>query len=126
MIDLVASDQQRKFGRDKWDTLPQFCHQCDFLFACNGECPKNRFIETPDGKPGLNYLCAGFKAFFKHSDPAMKVMAGLIRRGRLAEEVMTVSGSEGEAPGERVSVDQGRNDPCSCGSGLKFKKCHGK
>ena len=56
-------------------------------FACHGECPKNRFIETPDGDPGLNYLCAGFKHFFHHADFAMKLMAGLIRRGRDAREV---------------------------------------
>jgi uncharacterized protein len=96
MIELVASDQQRKFGRDKWDTLPQYCHKCDFLSVCNGECPKNRFIETPDGEPWLNYLCEGYKAFFKHSDRAMKIMAGLLQRGRLAEEVMTIMRTESQ------------------------------
>jgi uncharacterized protein len=126
MIELVASDQQRKFGQDKWDTLPQFCHRCDFLSVCNGECPKNRFIETPDGEPGLNYLCEGYKAFFTHSDRAMKIMAGLLQRGRLAEEVMTIMGTEGAGLGAKMSVNQGRNELCSCGSGLKFKKCHGK
>jgi uncharacterized protein len=126
MSELVAGAKQRKFGQDKWDTLSQYCHKCDFLSVCNGECPKNRFIETPDGEPGLNYLCAGYKAFFRHSDPAMKVMAELLQRGRLAEEVMAVMGTEREAHGERTLVNQGRNELCSCGSGLKFKKCHGK
>jgi uncharacterized protein len=88
LIELVASDQQRKFGQDKWDTLPQFCRDCHFLHVCNGECPKNRFLSTPDGEPGLNYLCAGYLAFFSHADRAMQIMAGLIRRGRPAEEVM--------------------------------------
>jgi uncharacterized protein len=88
MIDLVASAQQRRFGQDKKDTLPQFCRRCDFLAVCNGECPKNRFIAAPDGEPGLNYLCVGYKAFFSHADRPMKIMAGLIRRGRLAQEVM--------------------------------------
>jgi len=60
---MLASDFQVKFGRDKLDTLPKYCLECDVRFACNGECPKNRFIETPDGEPGLNYLCAGYKAF---------------------------------------------------------------
>ena len=55
----------------------------------------------------------------------MRIMADLIRRGRLAEEVMKVMGTE-EKGGERVSMKPGRNDPCFCGSGLKFKKCHGK
>jgi serine-type anaerobic sulfatase-maturating enzyme len=57
-------------------------------FACHGECPRNRFITTPDGEPGLNYLCAGYKLFFNHIDPAMKTMAGLLRQGRFADEIM--------------------------------------
>ena len=64
MIELVASERQRQFGRDKMDTLPQYCLQCDVRFACNGGCPRNRFIKTPDGEDGLNYLCAGYKRFF--------------------------------------------------------------
>ena len=95
MIELVASDKQRRFGQDKKDTLPRYCRECDVLHICNGECPKNRLIETPDGEPGLNYLCEGYKAFFKHADHHMKIMAGLLRRGRLAEEVMKIMESEG-------------------------------
>ena len=57
-------------------------------FACNGECPKNRFTLTPDGEPGLNYLCAGYKAFFTHIDGLMRIMADLLRQGRYADEVM--------------------------------------
>jgi uncharacterized protein len=125
MITLVDSEKQRKFGQDKRDTLPQYCRNCEFIHICNGECPKNRFIETPDGEQGLNYLCEGYKAFFKHADRPMKIMAGLIRRGRLAEEVMTLANNE-EKEGERVTMKPGRNEPCFCGSGLKFKKCHGK
>jgi uncharacterized protein len=94
MIELAASEQQRRFGEDKKDTLPRYCRECEVLFVCNGECPKNRFVETPDGEPGLNYLCEGYKAFFKHVDRPMKIMAGLIRRGRLAEEVMKIVESE--------------------------------
>ena len=75
MADLVASDQQLKFGNDKLDLLPKYCLGCEVRFACHGECPKNRFIETPDGEPGLNYLCEGYKSFFKHIDAPMKFMA---------------------------------------------------
>ncbi|MEQ8186395.1 MAG: anaerobic sulfatase maturase [Candidatus Eremiobacterota bacterium] len=125
MSELVDSEKQRKFGQDKRDNLPQFCRKCDFLSACNGECPKNRFVETSDGEQGLNYLCEGFKAFFKHSDRAMKIMAGLIQKGRLAEEVMTLIEKK-ENGGENPSMKQGRNEFCFCGSGVKFKKCHGK
>jgi uncharacterized protein len=90
MIELVASGKQRRFGQDKKDTLPRYCRECDVLHICNGECPKNRLIETPDGEPGLNYLCEGYKAFFKHADRSMKVMADLIRRGKPAEEAMPI------------------------------------
>ena len=98
MIELVASEKQRKFGRDKRDTLPRYCRECDVLFVCNGECPKNRFIETPDGEPGLNYLCAGYKVFFKHADPQMKIMADLIRQGRCAEEIMQMPPPQAAMP----------------------------
>jgi uncharacterized protein len=121
VVDLVASPQQVKFGQDKADTLPQYCLDCDVKFACNGECPRNRFILTPDGEPGLNYLCAGFKAFYGHIDEPMKIIAGLLRNGRYADEVMGVLARKAEA--EFAGV--GRNDPCTCGSGRKFKHCHG-
>ena len=125
MMELLASEKQRKFGQNKKEALPRYCRECEVLHICNGECPKNRFIETPNGEPGLNYLCEGYKTFFKHADRPMKIMADLIRRGKLAEEVMKVMGTE-EKGGERLSTKPGRNQPCFCGSGLKFKKCHGK
>ena len=74
------SPKQRKFGQDKLDTLPQYCRDCEVRFVCHGGCPKNRFMQTPDGEPGLNYLCAGYKAFFNHIDRPMQVMANLLRR----------------------------------------------
>ena len=124
MIDLVSSGQQRKFGRDKKDTLPRYCRECAVLSICNGECPKNRFCETPDGEPGLNYLCAGYKAFFKHADKTMRIMAGLIRTNRPASEAMAIlTREEGDLKARFASA--GRNDLCPCGSGMKFKKCHG-
>ena len=119
MIELVASPQQVKFGQDKRDALPQYCLECDVRFACHGECPKNRFIETPDGEPGLNYLCAGFKHFFHHADFPMKLMAGLIRRGSRRK------GGDAQIL-ERAFAGVHRNDPCPCGSGRKFKQCHGQ
>ena len=124
LIELVASEQQRKFGRDKSDTLPRYCRECEVLSICNGECPKNRFSKTPDGEPGMNYLCAGYKAFFKHADKSMRIMAGLIRTNRPASEVMTILAKE-EGDLRTKFASAGRNDPCPCGSGMKFKKCHG-
>lgn len=122
MLELVSSDRQRRFGADKEETLPRYCRGCEVRFACNGECPKNRFIATPDGEPGLNYLCAGYKAFFNHIDEPMKLMADLVRAGRPAEDV---SAALAERERSRYA-EAGRNDPCPCGSGLKFKRCHGR
>ena len=82
MLELVASQQQRQFGLAKRDTLPRYCLDCDVRFACHGGCPKDRFIPTPDGEPGLNYLCAGFKEFFHHVDRPMRTMAGLLAQNR--------------------------------------------
>ncbi len=91
LIDLVSSDRQHDFGQAKYDTLPQYCRQCDVLFACYGECPRNRFISTPDGEPNLNYLCAGYKLFFNHVDQPMRKMAQLLRTGHYADEVMNLT-----------------------------------
>lgn len=117
MLEMVASPQQLKFGQDKLDSLPRYCLECKVRFACNGECPKNRFLVTPDGEPGLNYLCAGFKQFFQHVDFPMKIMAGLVRRNREAKEVMEIL--------EKAFANVRRHDPCPCGSGRRFNRCHG-
>jgi uncharacterized protein len=93
MSELVDSPAQRAFGRAKRDTLPRYCRECGVRFACNGECPRNRFALAPDGETGLNYLCAGYKAFFEHIDRPMRVMADLLRRGRYADEAMAILGS---------------------------------
>ena len=118
MIEMVASPRQLKFGRDKRDSLPRCCLECDVRFACHGECPKNRFIPAPGGEPGLNYLCAGFKEFFHHVGFPMKLMAGLMRRGRDAREVMPLL--------DRAFGGVHGHDPCPCGSGRAFAGCHGR
>lgn len=103
MIELIASKQQRQFGQAKLDTLSQYCRTCEVRFACNGGCPKNRFIETPNGEPGLNYLCAGYKAFFTHIDRPMQMMAALLRQGHYADEVMQLLAQAQVTPKERKS-----------------------
>jgi uncharacterized protein len=126
LIELVSSDQQRKFGQDKYDTLPRYCRDCEVLFACYGECPRNRFIHTPAGEPGLNYLCAGYKLFFNHINRPMRIMANLLRRGRYADEVMNILAAE-ELQKVRLAMAAAQpNDPCPCGSGRKFRQCHGR
>jgi uncharacterized protein len=112
MVELMASDLQRSFGNAKRDTLPGYCRQCEVRFACQGECPKNRFTLTPDGEEGLNYLCAGHKDFFSHIDGPMQTMTDLVRKGRFADEILGIWASAG------------RNDPCPCKSGRKAKHCH--
>ena len=125
LIEMVASPQQRKFGRDKLDTLPKYCRECDVRFACYGGCPKNRFLETPDGEPGLNYLCEGYKAFFKHVTRPMDIMTSLLQQERAPAEIMQFMASE-EQRMEELFANAKRNDPCPCGSGKKFKNCHGR
>jgi len=86
--EMVNSPQQMKFGGDKFDSLPKFCRECEVRFACNGECPKHRFIQTPDGEDGLNYLCPAYKKFFNHINPAMRAMARLLQAGQAPARIM--------------------------------------
>jgi len=94
--DMARSAAQVKFGNDKLDTLPQYCRTCEVRFACNGECPKHRFIRTPDGEDGLNYLCAAYKQFFRHIDPYMRTMGELLREGGAAADIMRILREEEE------------------------------
>lgn len=173
IVEMANSDQQREFGQHKQASLPEYCRQCEVRFMCNGECPKNRFIQTPDGEDGLNYLCAGYRQFFNHIDPVMRLMAAEIRQQRPAANVMqrlkAEQRAEKPASGKPASSTSalgnptsgnpasivpasgqskrvpasfpigansirnqakvtdsgmpGRNDPCPCGSGRKYKKC---
>ncbi|MCA9053513.1 MAG: anaerobic sulfatase maturase [Planctomycetaceae bacterium] len=150
IVEMANSDQQRAFGEAKESTLPRYCRECDVRFVCNGECPKNRFIETPDGESGLNYLCAGYKSFFRHIGPAMEMMAEELRAGRAAANVM--ARLRGQSPPRQATIGSARtaasglrgggaratarnsprptppraNDFCPCGSGKKYKKCCGR
>jgi uncharacterized protein len=94
--EILSSDRQRRFGMAKAGALPGSCRECSFLFACRGECPKNRIRTTASGEPGLNYLCAGFKKFFTHIDPWMKLMAAELRAGRTADRVMEYARAKGQ------------------------------
>jgi uncharacterized protein len=75
LSDMVGGPQQREFGLTKHNSLPQYCRECPVLFACNGGCPKDRFISTPEGEPGLNFLCEGLKDFFLSIDTPMREIA---------------------------------------------------
>ncbi len=112
LADLLDHPAQRAFGQAKLSALPRTCRECEVRDMCNGECPKNRFITIADGEPGLNYLCAGYKQFFSHCRPFVNQIAALWRQ------------QNGDMPKPVTpAANIGRNDPCPCGSGKKYKKC---
>ncbi|MBN1850954.1 MAG: anaerobic sulfatase maturase [Deltaproteobacteria bacterium] len=117
LIDLLEDPELISFGQNKWTTLPRYCRTCDVLSMCYGECPKNRFIQTPEGEKGLNYLCSGYKGFFHHCRPFVQQLAAL-RQRQIREEQHAAP-----AVGAIARSKIGRNDPCPCGSGKKYKKC---
>ncbi|HZD40930.1 MAG TPA: anaerobic sulfatase maturase [Terriglobales bacterium] len=120
LADLVEHPAQRDFGQRKWTSLPRFCRECEVRTMCNGGCPKDRFIKTPDGEEGLNYLCAGLKRFFIHSKPYFQKFARLVDAGEPTEKLMELIRAE---DAKRTNPQLGRNDPCPCGSGKKYKRC---
>jgi uncharacterized protein len=128
LIELLESPAQRVFGQTKLDTLPRYCLECEVRSMCNGECPKNRFIQTPEGEPGLNYLCVGYKRFFTHCQPFVQEVATQWRKQKLELEQLAPRKQATPARTQhrtliRTGPKTGRNDPCPCGSGLKYKKC---
>jgi uncharacterized protein len=108
LVDLLESEQQRAFGNAKQATLPGYCLKCDVVEMCNGGCPKDRLISTPDGEAGLNYLCRGYKRFFRHFRPFMQSLAAAWQQQSVVPA---------------AAPKTGRNAPCPCGSGKKYKKC---
>ena len=121
LTDLVKSQRQFDFGIGKRNKLPGYCLHCDVRYACHGECPKHRFIYAPDGKPGLNYLCEGYKMFFHHVEPYMEYMAKELRNKRAPANVMSWIRNKERQVIKPMMPE--RNDPCPCGSGRKFKNC---
>ena len=121
LTDLVKDQRQFDFGIEKRNKLPSYCIRCEVRYACNGECPKHRFLLTPDGKPGLNYLCEGYKLFFRHVEPYMEFMAKELRNKRAPANVMNwIRNRKNQV--KKSSMPE-RNEPCPCGSGKKFKNC---
>ncbi len=124
VADMVASAQQSTFGTDKRDTLPNYCQQCEVRFACNGDCPKHRFSQSPDGEEGLSYLCPAYRRFFNHVAPSMQYMVKEIHEQRPPANIMrAIQMHDLQQAGKS---EPGPNDKCLCGSGRKFKKCCGK
>lgn len=88
LVEMLYGDKQQAFGVDKWRSLPVKCRQCKYLFACNGECPKNRFYTTSEGEEGLNYLCKGYYRFFEHVAPYMEYMKRELLAERAPSNIM--------------------------------------
>jgi uncharacterized protein len=100
--EMFRSHRQHEFGSVK-ERLPRYCRECDVLFACWGECPKHRFTKTPDGEPGLNYLCAGYRKFFRHVTPRMETMAQIVQMGHPADKIMEMVREEDRRHGGEPS-----------------------
>ena len=118
LVELLKSPLQRAFGSAKLNMLPRYCQNCEVRVMCNGGCPKDRILLTSDGEEGLNYLCLGYKRFFNHCRPFIAGLTSLQSR-RSFERQMPLERSAGNQTGPKT----GRNDPCPCGSGRKYKKC---
>jgi uncharacterized protein len=118
LVDLIDDPRQRAFGRLKQDTLPRYCLECEVLPLCNGGCPKDRIIRTPDGEAGLNYLCAAYKQFFNYCRPFLAELSSLLHRETIKGQTTT---RPAMSPQSHPGI--GRNSPCPCGSGKKYKRC---
>ena len=116
---LVQAPRQVQFGMDKRQGLPAYCRACEVQFICNGGCPKDRILKTPDEQPGLNYLCAGYRAFFNYASPFMRRMAAFLKIGQAPSAIMPWAGSQ---PTLRETSP---GSPCPCGSGKMVEECHG-
>lgn len=90
LTEMMYSERQQSFGADKERGLPRQCRECEFLFACHGECPRNRFVNTADGESGLNYLCKGYHRFFEHAAPYMDFMKKELQHKRPPANVMSL------------------------------------
>ena len=88
LVDMMCGARQREFGEAKHRSLPEQCRRCRYEFACHGECPRNRFIRSVDGEPGLNYLCQGYYSYFEHVHRAMDFMREQLDRGLPPADVM--------------------------------------
>ena len=86
MREMIWSDDQMDFGNQKLDGLTDQCRACEFRFACNGGCPKHRFLTNKSGEPGHNYFCESYTMFFNHAGPRMQKMAQMLAMGRPASD----------------------------------------
>ncbi len=127
--DIIFSEKQKKFGNDKFDTLPRECLDCNYLKYCHGACPKDRILKTSDGEDGLHYLCKGYKDFYKHTIPTFEKMAQCLQMKVPASEYKnldSIKEQQNKVFNEINDAQAKRNKLCPCGSKKKFKHCCGK
>jgi uncharacterized protein len=122
--EMMGSTRQALFGQEKKTRLTAHCRSCSVRFACHGDCPKHRFTSSPQGEPGLSYLCESYKMFFTHVKPYMDFMTTELKAQRPPANVMHWIRRREEQQQAPKQVKTGRNDPCPCGSGRKYKQCH--
>jgi uncharacterized protein len=120
--EMALSTAQRSFGNSKAD-LPRQCRECDVLFACNGGCPKHRFVVRDDHEPPVSYLCPAFRLFYRHVDPYMRFMADELSHKRPPANIMSWAKKQARFS---FSGKPRRTAPCPCGSGRIYKHCCGR
>jgi len=123
LIDLLNSPKQREFGRVK-SQLPPECLQCSWLKYCWGGCPRERIA----GAKGRfhNHLCEAYKMFFDHADSKLQKLAEEWKTQQAKAPTKVEPAPYSKREHQEIGAKVGRNDPCPCGSGLKYKKCCGR
>jgi uncharacterized protein len=85
---MLERSLQSGFGVAKEKALPRWCRECEVLAACQGGCPKHRFVTTSSDEPGLHYLCKGYRKFFLHIRKYCHTMTQLLENGLPASYIM--------------------------------------
>lgn len=118
LTEMLNSPRQNEFGMLKAD-LPEICQSCKWLKYCWGGCTKDRIKDPQDKK--LNHFCKSYKFFFEHADTKLKRLADNWKKNQ--EQQILENRKKAVNAINRGEIKVGRNDPCPCGSGKKFKRC---
>lgn len=120
LVEMLNSKRQKSFGEKK-KTLSKDCMDCQWLIQCRGGCIKDRIGDPQDRH--LSHFCSAYKMFFQHADSRLQKLASDWKKEQAREYQARQQESLKERAGTQKKI--GRNDPCPCGSGLKYKKCCG-
>ncbi len=116
--EMLESPAYREFGarKAKWH---DDCRTCPYVRLCAGDCQKQRFYGAENPRQ-LSFLCEGWQRFFAQSLPYFERLSESVRKQRARASVAQL------APADIPKKMPGRNAPCYCGSGKKYKHCHGR